>query len=152
MASKYLIFVMVLFTLFGCNLNTVVNTNESVSDKKWLYNNVAKSTFKIDDAHANYKVNFKLRINAEYRYANLFVLATLKNDKARKKVRYQFKLAKADGAWLGKGSGDLYTYVLPIFNNYRFTDTGTYHIEVEQNMRDNPLLGVSDIGIEVTKH
>lgn len=138
-----------LFVLSSCNFNTVVDTNQSVEDNQWLYANVAKADFEISDVSKPYQVSFKLRINTEYRYANLYVLATLKDAKTRKKTRYQFKLAKEDGAWLGKGSGDLYTYSFPLLKNHHFADTGKYTIEVEQNMRDNPLVGISDIGIEV---
>lgn len=142
-------FFSLLFTCYSCNFNTVVDTNQSIEDNQWLYANAAKADFEIDDATKPYEVSFKLRINGEYRYSNLFVMATFKDAKQRKKVRYQFKLAKADGQWLGKGSGDLYTYTFPLLKNHRFADTGKYHIEIEQNMRDNPLLGISDVGIEV---
>ncbi len=138
-----------LFTFSSCNFNTVVDTNQSIENNRWLYANVAKADFEIKDVTKPYQVNFKLRINTEYRYSNLFVLATLKDAKSRKKTRYQFKLAKEDGTWLGKGSGDLYTYSFPLLKNHRFADTGKYSIEIEQNMRDNPLLGISDVGIEV---
>lgn len=142
-------FFCLLFIFSSCNFNTVVDTNQSIEDNQWLYANAAKADFEITDATKPYEVSFKLRINGEYRYSNLFVMATFKDAKQRKKVRYQFKLAKADGQWLGKGSGDLYTYTFPLLKNHRFADTGKYHIEIEQNMRDNPLLGVSDVGIEV---
>jgi len=138
-----------LFTLSSCNFNTVIDTNQSMEDNQWLYANIAKAEFEIKDATKPYQVSFKLRINTDYRYSNLFVLATFKDGKHRKRTRYEFKLAKADGQWLGKGSGDLYTYSFPILKNHRFADTGKYTIEIEQNMRDNPLVGISDVGIEV---
>ncbi|WP_113660951.1 gliding motility lipoprotein GldH [Pedobacter nanyangensis] len=138
--------------LFGCNFNTVIDTNQAVEDNQWLYANTAKADFKIEDTAKPYHINFKLRINNSYRYANMFVLATFKDAKGRKRLRYQFKLAKPDGQWLGKGSGDLYAYTFPLLKNHRFPDTGKYSIEIEQNMRDNPLLGVSDVGIEVIKN
>lgn len=142
-------FFCLLFIFSSCNFNAVVDTNQSIENNQWLYTNPAKADFEIKDVAKSYQVNFKLRINTDYRYSNLFVLATFKDAKSRKRTRYQFKLAKEDGAWLGKGSGDLYTYTFPLLKNHRFADTGKYHIEIEQNMRDNPLLGISDIGIEV---
>lgn len=142
-------FLSFLFAFSACNFNTIIDTNQSLEDNQWLYANATKANFEIKDITKPYQVNFKLRINTEYRYSNLYVLATLKNAKSRKKTRYQFKLAKEDGQWLGKGSGDLYTYSFPLLRNHRFADTGKYSIEIEQNMRDNPLLGISDIGIEV---
>lgn len=138
-----------LFLFSSCNLDTVVDTNQSMENNRWLYTNAAKAEFEIKETKKPYQVNFKLRINTEYRYSNLFVIATFKDAKQRKRIRYQFKVAKEDGTWLGKGSGNLYTYSFPLLKNHRFTDTGKYHIDIEQNMRDNPLLGVSDVGIEV---
>lgn len=142
-------FFCLLFACSSCNFDTVVDTNQSIEDNQWLYANAAKAEFEIKDTTKPYQVNFKLRINTDYRYANLFVLTTFKDSKKRKRIRYQFKLAKEDGQWLGNGSGDLYTYTFPLLKNHRFADTGKYEIEVEQNMRDNPLVGVSDVGIEV---
>lgn len=146
---KLFTFFCLLFTFSSCNFDTVVDTNQSMENNRWLYANAAKAEFDIKDATKSYQVNFKLRINTEYRFSNLYVLATMKDAKSRKRIRYQFKVAKEDGAWLGKGSGDLYTYTFPLLKNHRFADTGKYSIEIEQNMRDNPLVGVSDVGIEV---
>ncbi|RYD77144.1 MAG: gliding motility lipoprotein GldH [Sphingobacteriales bacterium] len=147
--SLFVVVFLLVFSMSSCNFNAVVDTNQSVEDNQWLYANAAKAEFEITDVTKPYQVNFKLRINTEYRYSNLFVLATFKDAKGRKRTRYQFKLAKADGQWLGKGSGDLYTYVFPLLKNHRFADTGKYSVEIEQNMRDNPLVGISDVGIEV---
>ena len=150
--KKWLQFVAFFCLLFGfssCNFDTVVDTNQSIEDNQWLYANAAKAEFEIKDTTKPYQVNFKLRVNTDYRYANLFVLTTFKDSKKRKRIRYQFKLAKEDGQWLGNGSGDLYAYSFPLLKNHRFADTGKYSIEIEQNMRDNPLVGVSDVGIEV---
>ena len=146
--NLYLLIV-VSYLFSSCNFNTVADTNQSLESNQWLYTNPAKADFEITDIIKPYQINFKLRINSEYRYSNLFVLATFKDAKKRKRLRYQFKLAKEDGTWLGKGSGDLYTFSFPLLKNHRFADTGKYHIEIEQNMRDNPLIGISDVGIEV---
>ena len=35
--------------------------------------------------------------------------------------------------------------------DYSFPDTGIYTFTVEQNMRDNPLKNVVDVGIKVVK-
>ena len=138
-----------LMALSACNFDTVIDTNQSIENNRWLYANSTKADFEIKDVSKPYDVNFKLRISNDYRYSNLYVLVNFKLPKQNKKVRYQFKLAKSDGQWLGKGSGDLYTYSFPLLKKHLFTDTGKYSIAVEQNMRDNPLLGVSDVGIEV---
>ncbi len=138
-----------LFMLASCSNSNLVDTNEAIADNSWTYAKNAKASFEIKDANQLYQVRFKLRHTADYRYSNLFVVMRLKGDSLYKSVRYQFKLAKADGEWLGKGSGDIFTYSFPLLKDYRFAKPGKYEIFIEQNMRDNPLTGISDVGITV---
>jgi len=58
-------------------------------------------------------------------------------------------LAKSDGKWIGKSSGSLYNQQSIIHQDYVFPDTGLYTISIEQNMRDNPLQEITDIGLTV---
>jgi gliding motility-associated lipoprotein GldH len=60
-------------------------------------------------------------------------------------------LANLEGEWQGTGSGNLRSHQLVLFKNYHFSQAGTYVFELEQNMRDNPLKEVSDIGLRVEK-
>ena len=144
------ILALVLF-MAGCINNNLVDTNDTVPDNSWTYAKSAKASVEIKDITKPYHVNFKLRHTADYRYSNIYVIVHLKGNGLKRSNRYQYKLAKADGEWLGKGSGDLFTYNFPLLTNYRFAKAGKYQIEIEQNMRDNPLIGISDAGITVAK-
>jgi gliding motility-associated lipoprotein GldH len=149
--SAYIAFFCALSLLAACEQNTLVDQNMDVPQNEWTYNNPLKLTYHITDTTKAYQLNCKLRLSNDYRYANIFVIANFSHKNKTKATRYQFQLAKADGQWLGKGSGNLYTYLLPLHKNYKFTDTGTYELSIEQNMRDNPLIGISDVGAEVVK-
>lgn len=138
-----------LFT--SCTNTNLVDTNEAIADNNWTYAKSAKATVEIKDIKQPYHIYFKLRHTADYRYANLFVWAKIKGNGLSKNARYQFKLAQPDGTWLGKGSGDIFTYNFSLLTDFRFPKAGKYQIEVEQNMRDNPLVGVSDVGITVAQ-
>lgn len=138
-----------LFILAGCTNTNLVDTNDAIAENNWTYAQTAKASFEIKDINQLYQVYFKLRHTADYRYSNLFVVVHLKGDNLQKSTRYQFKLAKADGEWLGKGSGDIFTYNFPLLKDYRFAKPGKYQISIEQNMRDNPLTGISDVGITI---
>lgn len=104
----------------------------------------------VDSAQA-YHLSFKVRNTADYRYSNLYIIMRLKGNGLAKAVRYQLKMAKPDGQWTGKGSGDIYINTFTLLSNYRFAKAGTYELEIEQNMRDNPLTGISDIGVVLAK-
>ena len=135
----------------GCTTNNVIDTNVELSQRNWSYVDKVKAIVEIKDPAKAYALKFKLRHTADYRYSNIFVLMHLSGPGLTKVIRrYEYRLAESDGQWLGKGSGNLYTYVLPLLSNYHFPQAGKYTIEIEQNMRDNPLKEVSDAGVMVT--
>ncbi|MET4081025.1 gliding motility-associated lipoprotein GldH [Pedobacter sp. UYP30] len=117
--------------------------------RQWFYRNHVSAQFEINDNSKAYNIYFKLRHTADYRYANIFILAHFVDGKKKITKRYQYKLAENDGKWLGSGSGNIFNYTLPMVTNYRFTHNGKYSIDIEQNMRDNPLKEVTDVGILV---
>lgn len=137
--------------LGGCDGNVLVDTNLGLPKRNWTYVNKAKATVEVKNAAEKHNIYFKLRHTAEYRYANIYVLFHLKVGGKTVSRRYEYKLAEADGQWRGSGSGNLYTYELPLLTNYSFGAPGKYELEIEQNMRDNPLKEVSDVGISVSR-
>lgn len=137
----------------GCtDPGAVLDQNTEIDNHNWAYINRIKYDVKIDDETVPYNLYLNLRVTGAYRYANLYaVLSQTSPGKKVAKTRYQFKLANPDGEWLGSGSGNLYSYQLPMRTGYKFPAKGVYHFEIEQNMRDNPLHEVSDVGLRVEK-
>lgn len=133
---------------WGCT-SSVIDSNVKVPERKWTYRNHIVNSFEIKDNTKPYNIYFKLRHTADYKYSNIFILSHFKEGKNTITKRYQYKLAKNDGEWLGSGSGNIFSYVLPMQTNYRFSKNGKFSIEIEQNMRDNPLVEVVDLGILV---
>lgn len=135
----------------GCTTNNVIDTNEEMPQRNWSYVNKVKAVVGIKDETSAFALKLKLRHTSDYRYSNIYILMHLSGPGMQKVTRrYEYRLAESDGQWLGKGSGNLYTYVLPLLSDYHFPKSGEYTIEIEQNMRDNPLKEVSDVGIVVS--
>lgn len=154
MNNRYSLFIGVLVILFlaGCDAGNLVDTNMSLSARNWSYENKVKVIVDVKDRSKPFDIYFKLRHTADYKYANIFVLMRLKGGTTLKQtIRYEFKLAQQDGQWNGSGSGNLYTYILPLLTEYKFPAVGKYELEIEQNMRDNPLKEISDIGVKVSQ-
>jgi gliding motility-associated lipoprotein GldH len=134
----------------SCNTNNLVDVNLEMPKRNWSYVNTVKATVDIKDHNKPFMLYFKLRHTAEYRYSNIFVLLRIKDFHHKTQTkRYEFRLAQADGQWLGSGSGNLFTYKLRLLSDYHFPENGKYELEIEQNMRDNPLKEVSDAGISL---
>lgn len=140
-----------MLVLTSCAPDHLIDVNETVPGNSWLYAKSLKTTIEIKDSTQAYQLYFKIRNTADYRYSNLYVVMRLKGNGLTKALRYQFKLAEPGGRWTGKGSGDLYTNTFTLLSNYRFAKPGKYELEIEQNMRDNPLEGISDLGLTVAK-
>ena len=137
----------------GCtDPKAVMDQNTEINNHNWPYTNRIKFTVKIDDERIAYNLLLNLRVTGDYKYSNMFVLIRQSDpDRKTSSTRFEVKLADPDGEWLGKGSGNLYSYQMPFRTNYTFPAKGNYTIEIEQNMRDNPLREVSDIGLRVEK-
>ncbi|WP_432713182.1 gliding motility lipoprotein GldH [Pedobacter sp.] len=138
--------------LSGCITNNVVDTNVSMPKHRWSYINKVATDIEIKDHTKPYDLFFKLRHTAKYRYSNIYILFHLKQAGKKQVTRkYEYKLAQADGTWLGAGSGDLYTYTLPLLRKFDFPANGKYTLVIEQCMTDNPLHAISDAGILVAE-
>ncbi len=137
----------------GCKTDSIADVNISMPKHRWSYINKIITVVDIKDHTKTYDLFFKLRHTAAYRYSNIYILFQMKEPgKTRTTRRYEYKLASADGKWLGAGSGDLFTYTLPLLTNHKFPDSGKYTIVIEQSMLDNPLHHISDAGLLVQPH
>jgi gliding motility-associated lipoprotein GldH len=141
-----------LLFLNGCtDANAVIDQNTPITNHNWSYANKIKNSVKIDDASVAYNLYINLRVTGEYKYSNIFVLIRRNGPKLQGQTRYEIKLANPDGEWLGQGSGNLYSFQVSFLTNFKFPEKGTYTFEIEQNMRDNPLHEVNDVGLRVEK-
>jgi gliding motility-associated lipoprotein GldH len=137
----------------GCKTDNIVDVNVSMPKHRWSYINKIVTVVDIKDHTQAYDLFFKLRHTAAYRYANIYILFQVKEPgKTRTTRRYEYKLASADGKWLGAGSGDLYASSLPLLTRYKFPAPGKYTFVVEQSMLDNPLHHISDAGLLLRVH
>lgn len=148
---------LLLFCLSGifisCNPDVILEENTSFERNKWFYSNRPVYYVTVEDTISPYTIFFKVRHTGNYKYSNLFILFTVKGpDKPEETQQYEFRLANPDGMWLGSGLGDIYSNRIVIAENIRFPRKGTYKFIIAQNMRDNPLSEIEDIGLRVEKN
>jgi gliding motility-associated lipoprotein GldH len=148
--KNYVFLIIITAFLQGCDNDTLVNTFDSVSSQNWTYIRPIKANIDVTDSTKAYNIYVNFRHTVDYKYANLWLrFHIIGPDKKQIIERQEFQLALSDGQWLGKGSGSLYSYQLIYKENYQFKTKGRYTILVEQNMRDNPLKGVNDVGLRI---
>ncbi|POY39129.1 gliding motility lipoprotein GldH [Solitalea longa] len=138
--------------LFSCTDSSVYNNTLTIAPKGWFSNDKAVYDVKLDQT-GTYSIYLNLRHTDDYKYSNIFFRMYVKNpDGKHQTVRIiEVKLAEKDGRWLGSGSGKLVARKVFLTDGIKFSQAGSYRIELEQYMRDDPLKEISDVGIELIK-
>lgn len=149
--SPFLLLIIFTTSLLSCIKNdALIDTHQAIPGHRWSYLNKVQIPFEITDTTRTYTIYLNLRHTSDYKYSNIFFkIYTISPDRKKSVERKEFKLALPDGEWLGKGTGDIYSYQLPYKKDYRFEKKGKYFIVLEQNMRDNPLREITDAGIRL---
>lgn len=136
--------------LASCTDSALVDRNVTIADRAWHYDDRPSVAAHITDTNTRYDLYINLRHTPDYRYANIFILLHQQTPDGRDTAeRFELRLAEPDGRWLGRGSGSVYAHQQLVKENVRFPDTGKYVFAFEQNMRENPLLEVTDVGIRI---
>ena len=78
----------------------------------------------------------------------LFLDLTFPNGKNRRDT-LGCALADTRGNWFGSGIGDIIDHRISFKENFTFPIEGRYNLRVTQGMRQDPLLGVTDIGFRL---
>jgi gliding motility-associated lipoprotein GldH len=152
--KQLLLFVILFGSAFSScqDTQTIVDDNFEIAGHNWSYTEKVQIPVMIENPDLLYNSYVNLRLISSYKYSNIFLLINITGPDGKKTTeRKEFRLALPDGEWLGSGSGNLYSYQMPLKENFKFPLKGKYVIELEQNMRDNPLDHISDAGIRVEK-
>lgn len=134
----------------SCTDTAVLDKNAAIADNTWHYDDRPEVTAHITDTGQRYDIYLNLRHTPDYQYSNIFLLVHQSGPGMRDTVeRFELRLAEPDGRWLGRSTGSIYAHQQLIKENLHFPDTGLYHFTFEQNMRENPLREVADVGLRI---
>jgi len=109
-------------------------------------------TFIVDDTLSTYDILFHVRHTDGYRYQNMWLFTTFSDSLYQHTDTLEFYLADDRGRWLGNGRNGLIEMPILYEQNYRFAHRGTWHIRMQQGMRDSALAGVHDAGVEIVAY
>ena len=134
----------------SCADTAVIDENVAIENRVWHYEDQPQLKAHITNINKPYHVYLNLRHTPDYPYSNVFILLhQLAPDGTDTTERFELTLAEPDGRWLGKGNGSVYTHQHLIKEAVHFPDTGHYVFTLEQNMRENPLPEITDVGIRI---
>lgn len=123
---------------------------KQVNVNSWTWNQGYKFSFTVTDSTWFYDLDCNLRITGSYSYSNIWLVYQLDGPQLSAKNQFEIVLSDNTGKWLGKGQSNLLSYEQTFAKGLKLKP-GTYTLEFFQNMRDEQLKAVSDIGLRVRR-
>ena len=146
--KRIIIAIAVAFLLVSCDNDKLYDESVVIPDARWDNHDNPYFDVTVDDTLSDYAFYLNIRHLENYRYSNLYVF--MHTEFPNGNVTHdtiECVLAKADGRWMGKGSGTMRSAKILLNPALRFPLSGVYHFEIEQAMREDVLKGITDIGI-----
>jgi len=149
---KLLIFASAALANVSCSNKEVFFKYHSFANAEWSRSDTVVFNVKIEDNSQPYDVSVELRHNDDYPFSNIYLFVDYKTPDGESHTDTLKDEAMADiyGKWKGKGLS-LYNRSISWQPVILFPDTGTYVYSICQGMRIDPLKGISDIGLKVSK-
>jgi gliding motility-associated lipoprotein GldH len=149
-----LLMIMACFAISACNWTTgVFEKNQLFNNQEWPSSVKPDIAFDISDTNSLYNIYIVLRHTDAYHFNNIYIRATVKEpvDGQSRTGDYDLQLATNGKGWIGTAMDDIYDARLIIQPKTRFRKSGTYHITLEQLMREDPLKSVLSAGLRVER-
>ena len=151
--QKFIFLISICLISLSCKLSTDFNETVVIPDREWEYSNRAEFVIDEIDTVSSYDLYLRIRHDKKYEFSNLFLkVYEHQENSIDTHQRIELTLAEADGKWRGENAGNLYMHEYLLKENYKFSDTSSYRIQIEQNIRQNPILHIADVGVRFVKH
>lgn len=179
--NKYLATLLLMCIVFGgCVTSPYYQDTKDIPAGKWNSKKTLNFAVNITDTNRYYNCYLIVRHTNNYAFSNLWLNVYIKgpSDSNFRKLAVDFGLATPQGQWLGKGMGEIYEQrrrlvlnhpdykKMPLSNDKTyeliaasgesadnlFHQKGLYQIKIEQNMRENILSDILNIGIRIEKY
>lgn len=140
----------------SCDSGVVVHENKELAGS-WNKNEVIEFTIPRLDSLKNYNLFIHIRNTNEYKYNNIFLITTMKFPHGKQIIdTLEYRMANADGSWLGQGIGSVKDNKLWYKEGILFAENGDYNITITHAVRNNgnvegvsELEGIIDVGYSV---
>lgn len=151
--SKFLAIAILGIGLLACNNNKVYDEHKELSPNlQWSKDLKIEFTPEITDLDAGYKMTIAFRHAQGYSYKNLSLIATTVSPSGQTSQKhYDLEMIDENNDYKGEGMGDIWDVEVPVEQNYKFSETGAYHITFEYDMPVDPLHMAVDLGLIIEK-
>lgn len=142
--------VLLLIMLVGCGSNGNV-VNKTYQAECWPVEDTLTGTFEVNSTSDKFLLYFPVTVTDDYPYYNLFLRTqiTSPSGKSGPPEQFEFRLVGPEGNWMNMSTDKKTQFNLEWDTGRMFLETGTYTVQLYHFMRDQPLCGVREVGVEI---
>jgi gliding motility-associated lipoprotein GldH len=139
-------------TFTACVPTSYYEGQQEIASGGWSVADTVFFSVDIQDTIAPMDFLLNLRHTTDYPFSNLYLFVeTVYPDRNFSRDTLEIMLAGKDGKWFGKGFGKLKEVQVMLKDRVVFPASGTYRFGFVQGMREEVLLGIEDLGIQIRK-
>lgn len=137
--------------LASCQTIDIYEKTTSFSHHSWKSGEKPSFTFEITDTVSLYNISLVLRHEDAYNYNNIWINLAVKGPSSADTIRREFILGNNRQGWLGSGMDDIFEHRIPFNDKPAPFHKGKYTFTLQQDMREDPLDHILNVGIRVEK-
>ena len=150
--GKLIFTILAVISLCACDADKIYENNVAIPSEGWRRAELARFEVDIADTVSLCNVYINVRNNSKYKHSVLWLFVDVHSPLgATERDTVKITLADHRGKWLGHGLGSKFDTRLLFRKNIRFPSSGKYVFEYEQATRDEPLIGIDDVGLRIEK-
>lgn len=136
--------------VIACNEQTVYHSYHSISPRGWNKSDTLLFNVPITDSLKTLRLFAEVRNKGKYLYQDFYLVVShnLQDSTAFETDTLRFVLVDKEGKWQGRGWGSLFQSAL-LMKEVVVRYPGNYRFKASQGMKDDTLVGISDIGIKI---
>jgi len=151
----------ILISLFyTCQSDIAYNEYYALENNEWKQDNELAFEIEMQDSIATYNLFINLRNTKDFEYSNLYLITRMSfPDKTQVIDTLEYEMTDSEGRFLGSGFSDIKENKLFYKEQVRFSQSGSYVLQVKQAMRKRSevmgitsLKGVKDVGLSLEKN
>jgi len=144
---------LIVFTLIACNENRLINQYENIPLLNWEKGYDLSYALNIEDVAAKYKVMIGLRHTSGIGFGEILVHLKMTTPSGEVvETPYILEIRDKDtGELKGSAMGDITDIEIPVEASYTFPEAGNYQFEISQQMEQDAVGGVMEVGLVIDK-
>jgi len=151
--KSFFLVMLVILGLGACDANRIYESNVGIPVEGWRHAELARFEVEIADTLQACNIYINVRNNSDYKYMDFWLFVNVYSPMGlMERDTVKIMLADHRGKWLGHGLGNKFDTRRVFRKDVRFPMSGKYIFEYEQGMRDEPLMGIEDIGLRIERN